>query len=67
MNLCWRKDVENSKQHILCNMTQLWLCIPFTNILKKLMNFFLAKNMEGFLYLTATFLLPAGYLNKLMG
>jgi hypothetical protein len=48
-------------------MTQLWLCIPFTNILKKLMNFFLAKNMEGFLYLTATFLLPAGYLNKLMG
>lgn len=32
--ICWRKDVENSKKHELWDITELWFCIPLSNIVK---------------------------------
>lgn len=33
-NLYWIKDAENFRKHEVCNMTELWLCIPFSNVFK---------------------------------
>ena len=60
-NLCRGDDVENSEKHKLSNMTEFWFCVPFSNILQKYFELFLAKRMDGFLYLIFSFSLPVEY------